>query len=131
MSTSTLSSPTLPEPLRPITDLLDRTVSIRHVYGEPIHVGERTVIPVARVAFGFGGGGGAASRPAATAPLTAPADAGRGSGGGGGGVRLVPAGALELSPRRTRFIRFGARRRWAGAFALGLATGALLARRRR
>ena len=45
-------------PFGPIAELLERSLSIRHVYGEPVQQGDTTVIPVAKVAYGFGGGGG-------------------------------------------------------------------------
>ena len=47
-----------PAPFEPIAELLERSLSIRHVYGEPVHHGDTTVIPVAQVAYGFGAGGG-------------------------------------------------------------------------
>ena len=47
-----------PAPFAPIAELLERSLSIRHVYGEPVHHGDTTVIPVAQVAYGFGAGGG-------------------------------------------------------------------------
>jgi uncharacterized spore protein YtfJ len=52
-------------------------------------------------------------------------------GGGGGGARLTPIGALEVGPRGTRFIRYNELPRLAGAFALGLGVGVLLASRLR
>jgi uncharacterized spore protein YtfJ len=52
----------VPAPFASIAELLERSLSIRHVYGEPVHHGDTTVIPVARVAFAFGGGGGEAPR---------------------------------------------------------------------
>jgi uncharacterized spore protein YtfJ len=47
-----------PAPFQPIAELLERSLSIRHVYGEPVLRGDTTVIPVAQVAYGFGAGGG-------------------------------------------------------------------------
>ena len=47
-----------PASLGPIAELLERSLSIRHVYGEPVQHGDTTVIPVAQVAYGFGAGGG-------------------------------------------------------------------------
>jgi uncharacterized spore protein YtfJ len=65
-----------------------QTTGVRTVYGDPISAEGRTIIPVARVAYGFGGGGGTSGTPAAPAPnLT-----GEGAGGGGGG-HAVPVGA--------------------------------------
>ena len=119
-------------PFEPIAELFERNLSIRHVYAEPVHHGDTTVIPVAKVAYGFGAGGG--RRPALRSgqlPLssTDPAAAEAQGGGGGGGARLTPIGALEVGPRGTRFVRYNELPRLAGAFALGLGVGVLLASR--
>ena len=121
-------------PFGPITELLERSLSIRHVYGEPVQQGDTTVIPVAKVAYGFGGGGGqgpgrgrthiAEDTPSLEESRT---DA-RGS-GGGGGVRMTPVGALKIGPLGTRFVRFHPLGEWLGAAAVGLLAGWILARR--
>jgi uncharacterized spore protein YtfJ len=124
-----------PAPFESIAELLERSLSIRHVYGEPVSHGETTVIPVARVAYGFGAGGGRGPSRALTSGL----DEGRATenshaeaqgAGGGGGVRMTPVGALEIGPQGTRFIRYRPLAPLFGAAALGLAVGWLLARRR-
>ena len=124
-----------PAPFQPIAELLERSLSIRHVYGEPVLRGDTTVIPVAQVAYGFGAGGGrgpvrlrkAASdgRPPDT---DAPSEA-QGA-GGGGGVRMTPIGALEIGPEGTRFIHFHPLLPLLGAGAVGMVAGWLLGRRR-
>lgn len=82
------------------------------VYGEPVTVGSRTIIPVAQAAYGFGGG-----------------EDGDG-GGGGGGVLTTPVGALELTDETTRFVPIHPLRRLVAAGAVGLLVGYLLGRRR-
>jgi uncharacterized spore protein YtfJ len=126
---------TSPAPFAPIAELLERSLSIRHVYGEPVTHGDTTVIPVAKVAYGFGAGGGQGpSRRLTGAPGESPSgeenrtDA-QGA-GGGGGVRMTPVGALEIGPLGTRFVRFHPMAPLLGATALGLAVGWLLASRR-
>ena len=125
-----------PAPFGPIAELLERSVSIRHVYGEPIQHGDTTVIPVAQVAYGFGAGGG---RGPGGPRKNEPDDAGTPDkhasseaegAGGGGGVRMTPVGALEISPQGTHFIHFNPLAPWLGAGALGVVVGWLLARRR-
>ena len=37
-----------PIPIGPIAELLERSLSIRHVYGEPVRHGDTTVVPVAQ-----------------------------------------------------------------------------------
>ena len=127
---------TTPAPFGPIAELLERSVSIRHVYGEPIQHGDTTVIPVAQVAYGFGAGGGRGpGGPRKNEPDDAEAPDKHASSeaegaGGGGGVRMTPVGALEIGPQGTRFIHFHPLTPWLGAGAVGLVVGWLLASRR-
>jgi uncharacterized spore protein YtfJ len=124
-----------PAPFQPIAELLERSLSIRHVYGEPVLRGDTTVIPVAQVAYGFGAGGGrgpARLRKAASdaSPPDADARSEAQGAGGGGGVRMTPVGALEIGPEGTRFIHFHPLLPLLGAGAAGMLAGWLLARRR-
>jgi len=124
-----------PAPFGSIAELLERNLSIRHVYGEPVQQGDTTVIPVAQVAYGFGAGGGRGPSRArtSTSAESAPGEDGRPEAqgaGGGGGVRMTPVGALEIGPQGTRFIHFRPLAPWVGAATLGLVVGWLLARRR-
>lgn len=63
------------------------TATVRRVFGEPIHHGDITVIPVARVAQGGGGGHGQGR-----------GEKGEEGGGSGGGFGLsaTPAGVFVL-----------------------------------
>ena len=87
--------------------------SAKTVYGDPVTVGSRTVVPVARVDYAFGAGGGRKG------------ETERG-GGGGGRVSARPCGALEVSAAGTRFIPFEDRRRMGLALLLGVVLGAAL-----
>ena len=58
------------------------------VVGEPLEVGEVTVVPISRVAAGFGGGGGEGEGDAARRKNHA-AGTGKGKGGGSGGGAIV------------------------------------------
>ena len=121
-------------PFEPIAEVFERNLSVRHVYAEPVHHGDTTVIPVAKVAYGFGAGGGRRPVPRSGGMAASTAEAAGAEaqgGGGGGGARLTPIGALEVGPRGTRFIRYNELSRLAGAFALGLGAGVLLASRLR
>jgi uncharacterized spore protein YtfJ len=100
--------------------------AVTTVFGEPVSVGDKKVITVARVAYGFGGGGGGGSNQQAENSKL-PALAGEG-GGGGGGVAAMPVGVVEITPQATRFVRFGGTRRIVGALALGITLGAVLGR---
>ncbi len=120
--------------LERIGDHLNSTATVKSVFGEPIRTDDRTVIPVARVAYGFGGGGGTGP---AKSDGTGTEEAGTGKGnlaeggGGGGGVTAIPAGALEISAAGTRFIPFTNIRMLAGVFAAGALFGVLMLRRKR
>ena len=83
------------------------SATVGAVFGSPIVVGERTVIPVARVSYGFGGGGTQAAPGHAShlvreaGEVSTPAVTGAGS-GGGGGLRVEPLAVVEITPRRVR-----------------------------
>ena len=100
------------EMLHGMADRVSASASVKNVYGDPVTVGDRTVIPVAKVRYAFGGGGG---------------NKGEGEGGAGGGhVSAGPCGALEVSADGTRFIVFDDRPKMAAALALGFALGAVV-----
>src|SRR5262245_65853822 len=110
--------------LQRIGETLGSTATVKSVFGEPIHVNGKTVVPVAKVAYGFGGGFGMGKD-------SAHADREGEGGGGGGGVRAFPAGALEITDNSTRFVPcldF----RWLGAaLTTGAVIGSLILNRRR
>jgi uncharacterized spore protein YtfJ len=110
------------ELLRNISERLANSATVRNVYGDPVTVGGRTVIPAARVRYGFGGGGGRKA---------AEDNAG---GGGGGGVVAKPCGAIEITAEGTRFVPFVDYQPMliaaAAGFLLGAAFGALASAKR-
>ena len=98
--------------LQGLADRVSASASVKNVYGDPVSVGDRTVIPAAQVRYAFGGGCGAKGGAHAE------------GGGGGGKVSARPCGALEITSEGTRFIVFADRRRMGTALALGFALGA-------
>ena len=78
--------------LHALVDRLQVGASVRNVYGDPVQVGDRTVIPIARVSYGFGAGGRASGK--GKSPP-------RRNGGGGAGLsaRPVGVGAVILAPQ--------------------------------
>jgi uncharacterized spore protein YtfJ len=112
--------------LQKIGETLGSTATVKSVFGEPIHVNGKTVVPVAKVAYAFGGGFGSGKD-------SSRADRQGEGGGGGGGVRAFPAGALEITETSTRFVPFidlGRPGQLAIAFAVGLLLGRIVTRRR-
>ena len=90
------------EILQSLSERLAGSASVQQVYGEPIAVGRKTVVPVARVAYFLGGGWGGGEQKGVVdeRPLAG------GGGGGGGAVLASPVGALEITETNVRFIRF-------------------------
>lgn len=92
-----------------VNSILDRiraTAKVELVYGEERTIGDKTIIPVAAIAytFGGGGGGGAGSGPSAHNGHTEDAAGVGGGGGGGGSVRVQPVGVLEVTGDESRLI---------------------------
>jgi len=112
-------SPKLESMFEPIT----RSASVSAVYGEAITANNKTIIPVARIAYGFGGGRGRKNREG-----DAPNREGE---GGGGGVYAVPLGIVEVTDTETRFIPLNDKRKLAGILLVGFCLGALWARKRK
>ncbi len=108
-----------PDILKSITDRLHGSASVRTVYGEPVVVEGKTIIPVAKVRYGFGAGFGEGE---------GSEDPGHG-GGGGGGVEVTPIGIIEITPEGTDYFSFEDRSRMIKAgFALGLIAMFILGR---
>jgi uncharacterized spore protein YtfJ len=125
--------------LESIGQKLGSTATVKTVYGEPIQANGKTVVPIAKVAYGFGGGFGSGHGKHGSDSETGAHEAGGPDGnharhgeggGGGGGVRAFPAGALEITDSGTRFVPFVDLRPLAVAFAAGAFLGALFFRKR-
>ncbi len=84
-----------------IVERIKGSARVETVYGEPITIGDKTVIPVAKVEYAFGVGAGGGTGPA----LDNGRKVGSGSGGGGGGViRVRGIGVIELTAEETRLV---------------------------
>ncbi|MFC6990927.1 GerW family sporulation protein [Haladaptatus sp. GCM10025707] len=110
-----------------IVEKLRSAATVSSVYGEPVEHGEKTVIPVARIAFGFGGGYGSSEEHEADDEEATEHETEEG-GGAGGGVVAMPLGVVEITEADTRFIRFSDRKRAARNLILGIFIGLLLSR---
>ena len=84
---------TVSDTINKITDRLQAAATAKTVYGEPLLIEGKTLIPVAKVRYGFGAGsaGDADENP-------------DGGGGGGGGVEISPIGVIEITPGETKYI---------------------------
>jgi len=73
--------------IKSVVGELKEVATSETVVGEPVTVGDRTVIPVVKISFGFGAGGGQGEAP------------GNGTGfggGGGGGAKIEPAAFIVM-----------------------------------
>ena len=102
---------------------LQNSASVKTVYGDPITAEGKTIIPVAKVAYGFGA---CNARKDENEERTE----GKEAAGGGGGIYASPVGIIEITEGETRFIPIGDRRKLAGALLVGLFLGLWLASRR-
>jgi uncharacterized spore protein YtfJ len=107
------------EVLQSIIGPLEHSARVQSVFGDPVTAQGKTVIPVARIAYGFGGGSGKGTHRGAP---------GEGEGGGGGVVAL-PLGVVEVTDRDTRFVPLDLNRKLLSAGLIGLALGLFLGRR--
>ena len=113
------------ELLEKIGDSLGSSANVKTVFGEPIHAEGKTVVPVAKVAYGFGAGGGHGHLKLNGDPGEQPE-----GGGGGGGVRAFPAGVLEITQDHTRFVTFPNLRLILSLLGAGIVIGQLFQWRR-
>jgi uncharacterized spore protein YtfJ len=116
----------IPERIQSIVERLQTSANAKTVYGEPIKVGGKTIVPVARIAYCFGmcscGKKGEEQEQLAKDQQSC--------GGGGAGLSIRPAGVLEITESETRFIPIGIGRKLAGALVVGLLLGVMIARKR-
>ena len=95
------------------------------VYGDPITVGDKTILPVAKIRYGFGAGSGSGS-----GVKNGAEQRGEG-GGGGGGLIALPLGVVEVTASATRFVPIRSGWSWMAAAGIGAVVGLLFASARR
>jgi uncharacterized spore protein YtfJ len=98
-------------------DKIRGTAGVKTVYGEPIKVDGKTIIPIAKVAYGAGAGAGPAK-----AEGEATSDAAEGA---GVGAYAAPVGVVEISEGETKFVPINSKRKLGIAAAVGAAAGML------
>jgi uncharacterized spore protein YtfJ len=110
--------------LQSLHENLANRAQVKSVFGEPISAEGKTIIPIAKIAYGFGAGAG-------TGGVGDTRARGEG-GGGGGGIRAVPVGVIEVSSNQpTRFVPITDRKKLGAAVIAGVIVGAWLGWRRR
>lgn len=85
--------------LKSISERIGSTATVHTVFGEPLVIHNRAIIPVAMVVGGFGAGGGEETMPAEDG-----CEQHGDGGGGGGGFAVRPLAFLEVTDERTRLI---------------------------
>ena len=82
-------------PIRSIFDKFSSTKDASLIYGEPIELEDKCVLPVAKVNYYVGGGGGYSDASENTS-------AAQGE-GGGGYFAIKPVGVFEITPEKVKF----------------------------
>lgn len=82
-------------PIRSIFDKFSRTKDTSLIYGEPIELENKKVIPVAKVNYHVGGGGSYSE--------TSEKDVASQGEGGGGRFSIKPVGVFEITPEEVKF----------------------------
>src|SRR5438045_5629243 len=93
--------------LEKLASQFSQNATVKNVYGEPIQAGDKTIIPVAQIAYGLGGGHGQGKKFKPLKPGEAPqatTDANGEGEGGGGGMYAKPKGVYEITANATRFV---------------------------
>lgn len=101
-----------------LADKLSADAHVKSVYGEPLQEQGKTIIPIAKIAYGLGAGGaqGKESKEHGEA------------GGGGGGAQARPVGVIEVTAADTRFIPVDDWKQKAQWIGLGALFGILIYR---
>ena len=82
-----------------------QSASVKNVFGEPVEAGDKTIIPVAQIAYGYGGGYGHGKDPMKQKESSSVGKNNIGEGAGAGGGMFARAkGVYEITPAHTRFI---------------------------
>jgi uncharacterized spore protein YtfJ len=115
--------------LQPLLERMHSTANAETVFGPSRQERGRTIVPVARVAYGLGGGAGSAASKKRKHDGDPQPDEGA---GGGGGITVTPVGVLEVTDSGTRFVPLTVSRVvTASVFLAGILVGTIIGRPRR
>jgi len=112
---------------------LGQSATVKNVYGEPIKAGDKTIVPVAQIAYGCGGGYGHGKRKIDQQKESSDTDheSGGEGAGGGGGMFAKAKGVYEITPTCTRFIPASGAKILATGLVIGFIMRGLLFSRKR
>jgi uncharacterized spore protein YtfJ len=96
-----------------LSDKFAANANAKTVYGEPVHAGSRTIIPVAKIGYLLGATSG--GRNGETV----------GGGSGGGGVGARPVGYIEITDAGSRYVEVSAVKKTIVVITLGFVVGYL------
>jgi len=90
---------TIQDIISEVTKELENIVSAKTVVGEPIVVGEKTLIPITKISVGFGSGGfedsGTSNSTGSKSPY---------GGGGGAGAKIEPLAFIVIDDNKTEIL---------------------------
>ena len=75
---------------------VEKLATTKTIMGDPVKIGDKTVVPVMKVAVGFGAGGGEGEVPGKEEKKTTSGS----GGGGGGGLMISPAAFIVIDGDR-------------------------------
>jgi len=121
-----------PNFLQQLASQFGSNASVKNVFGEPVQAGDKTIIPVAQIAYGLGGGYGQGPKKGKPALQDVEQDNNKGEGaGGGGGMAARPKGVYEVTPTGTRFIPVTDAKQIFIGVAIGFLLGSFIRSKRR
>ena len=85
----------LQELLSSIIGQLKEIATTETIVGKPVTMGDKSVVPVSRLAIGFGVGGGEGERKGTESGF---------GGGGGGGAKVEPVGFIIIDGEKVSFL---------------------------
>lgn len=108
------------EIIQTISDRVGSSANVKTIYGDPYDKDGKTIIPVAKVAYGFGSGFGKGFK-------DKEGEGGEG-GGGGGAVMTRPVGFIEITSENSHFVPINAMPKLVGIGFAAMCLGYLFGR---
>jgi uncharacterized spore protein YtfJ len=117
----------IPHFLEALSERLRSSANVKTIYGDPLQAEGKTIIPVARIAYGLGGGYGEMK----TTDENGHTEEKPEGEGGGGGIIVTPVGVIEVSREKVKFIPLQRSKvMLAAGFLVGFVLGRILGKAR-